>query len=315
MARQPDTPGVDAARFRAGSRGSPLAVAQTREVIARLVEAGVIAPGDAAVEVIRVTGDRIVDRPLAEAGGKGLFTKEIDAALRAGAIELAVHSMKDLPTSLPEGIALACVLPREDPRDVLFGARSIAALPDGAVIGTASLRRSAQVRHARPDVRVAPLRGNVKTRLRKLREGEVEATLLALAGLRRLGIAPEDGGAILDPEEMLPAPGQGAIAVTVRDGDESTRALLAHIDDAASAQCVAAERALLAALDGSCRTPIAALAELDGETLRLRGCLLSPDGAQRFDAVRVGAAPDAEALGADAGAELRAAAGPGFRTG
>ena len=289
-------------------------MAQAREVIGRLAEACAIAPGNAAVQVIRVTGDRILDRPLAEVGGKGLFTKEIDDALRAGAVEFAVHSMKDLPTALPAGIALACILPREDPRDVLFGAGSIAALPQGAVVGTASLRRSAQVRHARPDVRIAPLRGNVKTRLRKLNEGEVDATLLALAGLRRLGVGEEAGGTVLDPDEMMPAPGQGAIAVTFREGDEEIRALLAQLDDRASARCVAAERALLASLDGSCRTPIAALAELDGASLRLRASLLSPDGAQRFDAVRVGAAADAEALGAEAGAELRAAAGPGFRT-
>ncbi len=304
-------------RFRLGTRGSPLALAQAREVRVRLAAAHAALAEEAAVEivVIKTTGDSVQDRTLAEIGGKGLFTKEIEEALLDGRIEAAVHSMKDVPTWLPEGLMIGAVQPREDPRDALLSARgdSLAALPKGAVVGTASLRRQAQVLLARPDVNVVPFRGNVQTRLRKLAEGEVDATLLALAGLKRLDLA-ERATAVLEPEEMLPAVAQGAIGIEVRRDDAQTLGLLAPLDDRDSARRVAAERACLEVLDGSCRTPIAALAEIAGEAgdLRLRALVCMPDGTRVERAERRGASADAVSLGRDAGAELRAKAGPAF---
>jgi hydroxymethylbilane synthase len=305
-------------RLRLGTRGSPLALAQAREVRARLAAAHAeLAAEEAAVEivVIKTTGDRVQDRTLAEIGGKGLFTKEIEEALSDGRIDGAVHSMKDVPTWLPEGLMIGAVLPREDPRDALFSARgdSLAALPAGAVVGTASLRRQAQVLLARPDLDVVPFRGNVQTRLRKLAEGRVDATLLAMAGLKRLDLA-DRVSAVLAPEEMLPAVAQGAIGVEVRRDDAETRALLEPLDDRDSARRVLAERACLEVLDGSCRTPIAALAEISGGAgeLRLRALVCMPDGTRAERAERRGAGADAAALGREAGAELRAKAGPAF---
>ena len=303
--------------IRLGTRGSPLALAQTREVRRRLGEAHSELAASDAIEtvIIKTTGDMVQDRPLAEIGGKGLFTKEIEEALLAGAIDVAVHSMKDVPTWLPEGLALAAILPREDPRDALIAKRgaSLAELPPGAVVGTASLRRQAQVLLARPDVSVVPLRGNVQTRLRKLAEGQVDATLLAVAGLRRLGEAARIT-AVLSPEEMLPAVAQGAIGLETRADDGPVLARLEAINDGASQRRVAAERACLEVLDGSCRTPIAALAELDeaGAGLRLRALVAMPDGGRVHRAERRGAASEAEALGREVGEELRAAAGPEF---
>ena len=255
----------------------------------------------------------MVDRPLAELGGKGLFCKEIEAALLARRIDLAVHSMKDLPTWLPEGLVIGAVLARADPRDVLIGraGADIDGLPAGAVIGTASVRRRAQLLARRPDLRVVDFRGNVETRLRKLAAGEADAALLALAGLTRLGIAPA-GAVILAPEVMLPAVGQGAIGIECRADDARARALLAAIDDPASSACLRAERALLAALDGSCQTPIAGHAELHGEELSLRALIARPDGSECLRTARRGAIADGEALGRDAGRELKARAGPGF---
>ncbi len=299
--------GVDTVRV--GTRGSPLALAQANDVVARLIRAGVVAGGQAEVVVISTAGDRIQDRPLAEVGGKGLFTKEIEQALLDGAIHMAVHSMKDVPTALPDGLEISCLLPREDPRDVLFGAASIAALAQGAVVGTSSLRRGAQIRHRRPDVVIGPMRGNVQTRMRKLKEGEADATLLALAGLRRLGLQ-DSGGAVLDPAEMLPAVAQGAVGIEIRTDDDQIRAMLGPLNDADTEIVVTAERALLASLDGSCRTPIAALALLENGGLWLRASVLYPDGSQRFDNERRGAMTDAKAMGDDAGAELRRLAGP-----
>jgi hydroxymethylbilane synthase len=289
-------------RLRLGTRGSPLALAQAQEVRRRLAEAHPELAAEDAVEivVIKTSGDRIQDRTLAEIGGKGLFTKEIEEALLDGAIDAAVHSMKDVPTWLPEGLAITAILPREDPRDAFFSNRGarLADLPSGAVVGTASLRRQAQVLMARPDLTVVPLRGNVGTRLRKLAEGEADATLLAMAGLNRLGEAARVT-APLEPEEMLPAVAQGAVGLETRADDERTDA---------------AERACLEVLDGSCRTPIAALAELDaaGGELWLRALVAMPDGSRAHRAERRGPAGEAEALGRDAGAELRAAAGPAF---
>lgn len=302
--------------LRIGTRGSALALAQAAELEARLASAHPELAARGAIEtvIITTTGDQAKDRSLAAIGGKGLFTKELEEALFADRIDLAVHSLKDLPTFLPEGLVLACHLPREDPRDAFFSARAatLAALPAGAVVGTSSPRRHAQVLHARPDLRIVPLRGNVETRLKKLDSGVIDATLLAVAGVKRLGLADRIT-AILSPEEMLPAAAQGAIGVEVRRADSHARRYLTAIDDATTAVCVSAERALLAALDGSCRTPIAALAEITGESgLTLRAMIIRPDGSERLVTARRGAIEEAVSLGTDAGAELRARAGPGF---
>ena len=301
--------------LRIGTRGSPLALAQAAAVRQRLAAAFPDLAADAAIEIIaiRTTGDRMRNRTLAALGGKGLFTKEIEDALLAGAIDLAVHSLKDVPTFLPAGLAIACHLPRADPRDafVSLKAASLAELPPGALLGTASLRRQAQVLHARPDLKVVPLRGNVDTRLEKLAAGAIDATLLAVAGLARLG-REASITAIMPIEQMLPAPAQGIIAVEARAADRGTLERLAAIDDPPTAAAATAERALLAALDGSCRTPIAALAQVEGARLSLRARIIRPDGSERHDASCSGAIGDAAALGRDAGTELRAAAGRGF---
>ena len=301
--------------LRIGTRGSPLALAQAtlvREGLAALSPA-LAEPDAIVVEVIKTTGDRVTDRLLADIGGKGLFTKEIEEALLGGTIDLAVHSMKDMPTWLPEGLVMAAMLPRADPRDALIadGVRSIAELPHGALVGTASLRRAAQLLAARPDLRVTPLRGNVQTRLRKLAEGEVAATFLAVAGLVRLGLESVIS-APLSPETMLPAAAQGAIGIEVRADDVAVLELLAGIDHRATSIRVAAERAFLAALEGSCRTPIAALAELEGQEVRLRGLVARPDGSDLRRIERRGAVSDAVALGGDTGAELLAGLPAGF---
>ena len=246
-------------------------------------------------------------------GGKGLFAKEIEEALIAGTIDLAVHSAKDLPTELPAGLMLAGFLPREDPRDAFIShkAKTFGELPPGAVVGTASPRRQALVRRLRPDVGVVTLRGNVETRLRKLEAGEVDATLLAVAGLKRLGLISA-ATAILDPDEFLPAVGQGAIAIETRADDTKTRALVAMIDDPDTAIAVAAERAFLAVLDGSCRTPIGGHARLRGPAVHFRGIIVKPDGSEAFEVEREGRREDATKLGADAGRELRQRASADF---
>jgi hydroxymethylbilane synthase len=299
--------------LRLGTRGSPLALAQAAEARARLASFHAELGGAGAIEIvpIRTSGDRPSSRPLAEEGGKGLFTKEIEEALLAGAIDLAVHSLKDMPTVSPPGLMISCCLPREDPRDALVatGAGRIAELAPRAVVGTASVRRRAQLLHLRPDLVVVPLRGNVGTRLKKLEAGEFAATLLAVAGLKRLGRA-DCISSIVAPEEMLPAAGQGIIALETRAGDGRTQAWLAAIDDEATATCAAAERSLLAALDGSCQTPIAALATVTRGRLALDAMVISRDGGALYRTRREGGAGEARALGADAGAELRARAGP-----
>jgi hydroxymethylbilane synthase len=301
--------------LRIGTRGSPMALRQTALVRERLVAAHPDLAPDAAVEIvtIRTTGDRVQDRLLAEIGGKGLFSKEIEEALITEHIDLAVHSLKDLETWLPDGLAIACVLPRDDPRDALVSARttSLASLPKGARVGTASLRRQAQLLRQRPDLTIVPIRGNVNTRIRKLDAGEVDALVLALCGLERLGqagLATE----ILTREAMLPAVGQGTLAIECRASDEGLRRLLEPLHDQISAACVGAERAMLAALDGSCRTPIAGLAELVGDRLLLEGLLLKPDGSGEIRGTREGGIDDAEALGTELGRELRRSAGRGF---
>ncbi|GMG82707.1 hydroxymethylbilane synthase [Paralimibaculum aggregatum] len=305
--------------LRIGTRGSPLALAQAEETRARLMAAHGLPEAAFRIAVIRTTGDAVQNRALSEIGGKGLFTKEIEEALFAGSIDIAVHSMKDMPTVLPEGLEIGCLLPREDVRDVFVtgagGPAGIAALAPGAVVGTSSLRRRAQLLHRRPDLRVVEFRGNVQTRLKKLADGVAEATFLALAGLRRLGHGETELGAPVPVDEMLPAVAQGAIGIELRRRDADLAALLAPVHDAPTASRLAAERAFLAGLDGSCRTPIAGLAEIDGAaggTLRLRGEIVRPDGSERLATERRGPLAEAAAMGADAAAELRARGGDGF---
>ena len=293
-----------------GTRGSPLALAQAYEVRDRLqarhdgLEVEIVA--------IRTTGDKEQNRVLAEIGGKGLFTKEIEEGLFDGSIDIAVHSMKDVETVLPDGLGITTLLPREDPRDAFISnkAENLMELPAGSVVGTASMRRQAQLRMLRPDLAVQPMRGSVNTRLRKLNDGEADATFLAYAGLLRLDMA-DAATCLMTPEEMLPAVAQGVIGVEGREDDTETRDLLASIHDRETAYRVDAERALLAALDGSCRTPIGGLAELTGDgRLRLRGMVASPDGRTSHAVSREGTVSEAAALGRDAGEELRALAGP-----
>jgi hydroxymethylbilane synthase len=296
-----------------GTRGSPLALWQARHVRARLTETHGLAEGDVDLSVITTSGDRIKDKPLREFGGKGLFTKEIDEALLRGDVAMAVHSMKDLETELPAEICITAVLPRADVRDAFISnkAPSLAELPQGAAVGTSSLRRQAQVKRSRPDLRVVDFRGNVETRLRKLDEGKADATLLALAGLERLGLESH-ATCILSTGEMLPAVAQGAICVTCRSDDVKTRELLQTLNDERAATTVACERAFLGRLDGSCKTPIAGLAEIEDGILRLRGLMLTPDGTESYGIEVNGPAEHATKLGADAGEELVARAGPEF---
>ena len=301
--------------LRLGTRGSKLAMTQAglvREALAATLPA--LAARDA-VEIvpIRTTGDAIQDRPLAEAGGKGLFVKEIEEALLGGRIDAAVHSMKDIPTVQPSGLVIAAFLPREDARDVLIAGdiRRIADLRQGAIVGTSALRRRALLLHRRPDLQIVNLRGNVDTRLAKRAAGLVEATVLALAGLKRLGLT--NVGAPIPEDEMLPAVGQGAVCIECRNDDTKTRGWLAAIDHAPTATCIAAEHAMLAVLDGSCRTPIAGHAVLNADGgLHLRGLIVRPDGSHLIATERHGSAADAQALGHDAGDELKRRGGPGF---
>ncbi|HME83119.1 MAG TPA: hydroxymethylbilane synthase [Roseiarcus sp.] len=288
-----------------GTRGSPLALAQANETRRRLSEAHGWDIDRIALKVIRTSGDAIQDRPLAEAGGKGLFTKEIDLALLAGEIDAAIHSAKDLPTLMPQGVAIAGFLPREDPRDALISALSdtIEGLPEGASLGAASLRRQAQALRLRPDLKLELLRGNVETRLKKAESGAVGATLLAMAGLKRLGLVHR-ARAALDLDAFLPAPGQGAIALTARAADARALQGLAAIAHAETYAELTAERAFLAELEGSCRTPIAGLARLENGRLGLKGQVLRTDGSERFDIEAEGAPADAARLGREAGREL-----------
>ena len=306
---------INRAQIRVGTRGSPLALAQADETRARLIAAHphLAAPGSIEICVIRTTGDKVQDRPLSEIGGKGLFTKEIEDALLAGEIDVAVHSMKDVPTWLPDGLVIDCLLPREDPRDVLIATAgtSIATLPRGAVVGSASLRRAAQVKVLRPDLSIVPLRGNVETRIAKVQRGDATATLLALAGLKRLH-KQNVATAILSVDEILPAVAQGAIGLETRAGDDRVNALLAPLNDRNTQLRVAAERACLGVLDGSCRTPIAAFAELSGDAMRLRALIALPDGSQVHRQDEVGTASDAAALGMQIGGRLKEMAGPDF---
>jgi hydroxymethylbilane synthase len=295
-----------------------MALRQTALVRDRLVAAhpDLVAPGAVEIVTIRTTGDRVQDRLLADIGGKGLFAKEIEEALIAGGIDLAVHSLKDLETWLPQGLEIACVLPRDDPRDVLVSVprMSFASLPQGARVGTASLRRQAQLLLHRPDLQIVPIRGNVNTRIRKLEAGEADALVLALCGLQRLGAA-ERATEILPCELMLPAVGQGALAIECRADDGEIAQLVEPLNDPISAACVGAERAMLAALDGSCHTPIAGFAELSDGRLVIEGLLLKPDGSGEIRGCRDGEVGDAEAVGLALGKELRDRADPSFGLG
>ena len=299
--------------LRIGTRGSPLALVQARTVRARL--AAVVGVDEEGIElvIIRTSGDIIQDRPLAEEGGKGLFTKEIEEALLDGRIDLAVHSSKDMPTVLPGGLMLAASLEREDPRDVFISlkAKTLAELPQGATLGTASLRRQAVAKRARPDLNVSPLRGNVETRLRKLEEGQVDATLLALAGLKRLGLE-RHATHIMSVDEFLPAVAQGAIGIETREDNARVRELLGRINHDDTYTAIACERAFLAALDGSCKTPIAGHAVVSGGSIQFRGLIARPDGAAAHDIDCTGHRGDAKKIGDEAGHTLKRTAGPSF---
>ena len=288
-----------------GTRGSPLALAQARETQQRLCSAHNIDHAFIEIIVIRTSGDMIRDRALSEAGGKGLFTKELDTALLAGEIDFAVHSAKDMPTLMPDGMGIAGYLPREDVRDAYISAKSatLLDLPAGASFGSASLRRQAQALRLRPDLKPALLRGNVETRLEKVESGSCDCTLLALAGLKRLGLA-DRATQILDIADFLPAVGQGAIAITTRNDDARAAAALSPILDRETTQALVAERAFLRVLDGSCRTPIAGYARFHHGRLQFHGEILSADGAQSYDVSFIGRPEDAARLGEDAGHEL-----------
>jgi hydroxymethylbilane synthase len=299
--------------LRIGTRGSALALAQAAETRARLMAAHGLPEDMFEIVVISTSGDRIQDRPLSEVGGKGLFTKEIEEALLDRRIDIAVHSSKDMPTRLPEGLTLSAFLEREDVRDAFIGraAASIDELPRGAVVGSSSLRRQALLRRLRPDLQVVTFRGNVQTRLRKLESGEVDATLLALAGLRRLSLAGV-ATQLLPVENFPPAPGQGAICIECRSGVDRVSELLSHINHHDTESALRCERAFLAALDGSCRTPIAGYATIDGNRLSFNGTILTPDGVEAHEVAAAGDVSDAALLGADAGARVRQKAGERF---
>ncbi|QRM43848.1 hydroxymethylbilane synthase [Rhizobium sp. BG4] len=299
--------------FRIGTRGSPLALAQAHEARDRLMAAHGLPEEMFEIVVLTTTGDRITDRSLAEIGGKGLFTQELEEKLALGELDFAVHSAKDMPTVLPEGLYLSAYLPREDIRDAVVGrtAPKLIDLPHGATVGSSSLRRQALIRRMRPDINVITFRGLVDTRLRKLAEGQVDATLLALAGLKRLGKVDVLTD-ILDPDTFPPAPAQGAIAIESRIGDERIDNLLAAINDPATFDAVSCERAFLGALDGSCRTPIGGYAICEGDQIKFSGLIITPDGRHQHAISIDGNRRDAAALGARAGQDVRARAGTTF---
>ncbi len=297
--------------LRIGTRGSPLALAQAYETRNSLAAAHPMLETE--IVVIKTTGDKILDRPLADIGGKGLFTKEIDEAMLADKIDLAVNSMKDVPTWLPDGIILPCMLPREDPRDAFISsiAKNIDDLKRGAVVGTSSLRRQAQILLRRPDLQVISLRGNVQTRLRKLEEGEVDATFLAMAGLNRLGMA-DAATSVIPTDICLPAVGQGAIGITCRENDARTQKTLIPLNDMSTHICVSAERTMLEILDGSCRTPIGGLAALEGDLYSIQCLIAQIDGSDVLQTSRHGNIEDAISLAKEAAEELLSRAGPDY---
>ena len=315
MVKQLPTP---AAPLKIGTRGSPLALAQAYETRARLAEAFDLPYEAFEIVVIKTTGDDAAliakDKPLKELGGKGLFTKEIEEQLLDGSIDIAVHSMKDMPTLQPKGLLLETYLPREDVRDafVCLKYKSLADVPEGAVMGSSSLRRRAQLAVKRPDLMLAEFRGNVQTRLKKLEEGVADATFLAMAGLTRLGMIGQVPAIPVEVTDMLPAVAQGAIGIERRGDDNRVADMLAAIHHEETGQRLAAERAFLAALDGSCETPLAGLAELDGNTLRLRGEVLRPDGSEAINDDQSAPLEDGPELGREMAAKLLAQAGKGF---
>ena len=288
-----------------------MALAQAHEVRARLMAAHGLPESAISINVIKTTGDRVLDRPLADVGGKGLFTKEIEDALLSNDVDVGVHSMKDMQTVLPGGLAVGAVLPREDPRDAFISLRhaDFNALPLNAVVGTSSLRRKSQVLNVRPDLRVVEFRGNVQTRLRKLEEGVAEATFLAVAGLKRLGMQDRITAPV-PIERMLPAVAQGVIALEIRDGDETTAALIAPLNDPETAVAATAERTFLARMEGSCRTPIAGFATMNAGELLFRGQILSVDGSRSYDVSRSGPPEKASDLGLAAANEILTKADP-----
>ena len=302
--------------LRIGTRGSPLALAQAYEVRNRLciIEPLIAKSTMPIIKTIKTTGDKVLNRPLKEIGGKGLFSKEIDEALINNDIDIAVHSMKDLETIIPSGIILAATLKREDPRDVFISqlATNLDELPSGSIIGTSSLRRQAQVLNRRPDLVVKPFRGNVQTRVQKMKDGEVDATLLALAGLKRLKIT-DITMEVLNTDDILPAVSQGAIGITCRTEDLVSLTKLRKLNHTPSWQRITAERAMLAELDGSCQTPIGGLADisLDGK-MSLKGILANENGSKVFAAIKTGLVEEAEAIGIEVGKKLRRLAGPEF---
>ncbi|MFP4275303.1 MAG: hydroxymethylbilane synthase [Paracoccaceae bacterium] len=312
-----DTLPTPDAPLKIGTRGSPLALAQAHETRDRLAAAFGLAAEAFEIVKIKTTGDDraliATDTPLKELGGKGLFTREIEQALLDGGIDIAVHSMKDMPVLQPEGLVLETFLPREDTRDAFVSPdhASIHDLPEGAVVGTSSLRRRAQLLWRRPDLEVVQFRGNVQTRLKKLEDKVAEATFLAMAGLNRLGMSHVSRGPIA-PEDMLPAVAQGAIGIERRMDDSRTATMLEAIHDPGTAALLAAERAFLATLDGSCETPIAALAEIEGGRLRLRGEILRPDGSECLSDACSGAVEDGPEMGREMAQNLLAQGGPGF---
>jgi len=299
--------------IRIGTRGSPLALAQAKLVRSQLAAMHGVIEDEIAVRVISTSGDRLTDRPLAEAGGKGLFSKEIEAALLAGEVDLGVHSSKDIATALPDGLSLAAFLEREDVRDafVSLTAATLDDLPAGAKFGTSSIRRGAQMKRARPDLEIVPFRGNVGTRLDKLARGVADATQLAVAGLRRLGQADRITS-LLDPRRFPPAPAQGAIGLEIRADDARTAGIVTGLNHAATATAVTAERALLATLNGSCRTPIGVFTELNETSCTLHAQILDPDGSESFEASQSGEPGDAASIGVELGRRLLALAGPEF---
>lgn len=303
--------------FRIGTRGSPLALAQAYETRKRLIENFPELAAEGAIEicVMKTQGDMILDKSLMELGGKGLFTKELDVALLGNEVDICVHSMKDVPTWLPDGTVLPCNLPREQTNDAFIhkdgSVKTIAELPDGSIIGTASLRRQAQLMSQNPTLKCVNFRGNVQTRLRKLDDGVVDATLLAIAGLKRMGM---DGcaTAVLDWDEMLPAVAQGAIGIQCRSDDERSLKYIDALNDVDTHVCVTCERAFLEALDGNCKTPIAGQAKVVDGKILFRGLIAMPDGSLKYETTKEGAVEDAHAIGKAAGEELKAEAGDKF---
>jgi hydroxymethylbilane synthase len=297
-------------KIRIGTRGSPLALAQAHETRARLMAAHGLDRDAFEIITFTTTGDAIRDRPLSEIGGKGLFTKELEEALIAGSLDLAVHSMKDMPAKPPQGLDIAAMLPREDPRDafISLAAKTLGTLPQGAILGSSSVRRTAQALRVRPDLATAPFRGNVQTRLKKLQDGIAHATFLAVAGLHRLGLADKITS-IMSMDDMLPSVAQGAISIQINARDDATRNLLLPINHDATMTAVLCERGFMAALDGSCRTPIAGHAFIENNRLKFRGEALTLDGRHLFSASREGSLSEGVQMGQDAGEEVKARGG------